>query len=370
MKIAVAISGGVDSAVVAKLLVDAGHEVIGLHLRLWSDPKCDIRRENKCCDMDALNDARLTSAKLGIPFYVINARGEFKREVVDYFLEEYKNLRTPNPCIKCNDKIKFNLLLNKSLSLGCEKLATGHYARITQKSKVKSQNCKSKLKNECREYHLFSGIDPDKDQSYMLYRLNQDQLAKIMFPLGEMTKKEVRRLASEFDLPVKEKAESQEICFVSDKNFREFLKRYLPEDLFAHGEIVDMQGEVVGEHDGLINYTIGQRKGFNLNNKDESRNPYYVVSLDKGKNRLIIGEDKDIFTDKMNIEDLHFINEPEGEDLTVKIRYHHPAIGVKSAKFGNDQAVIQFVEPVRAVTPGQSAVFYRGEEVIGGGIIC
>lgn len=350
MKIAVALSGGVDSAVVAKMLVDAGHEVIGLHLRLWADPTCDIKRENRCCDMDALNDARLVSSSLGIPFYVINARDEFKAEVVDYFIEEYKNLRTPNPCIKCNDKIKFNLLLKKSLELGCEKLATGHYARI-------------------EGGRLFAGADRQKDQSYMLYRLNQAQLGKILFPLGAMKKGDVRELAKTYNLHVKEKAESQEICFVSDKNFREFLKRYLPEELFARGKIIDTKGNVLGEHDGLINYTVGQRKGFNLSNKDDERDPLYVLGFDKKANSLIVGEDRDTFTDKMTVSQLHFINDMPKDEFGAKIRYHHPVIHVKNAKFTDDKAIIEFGEPVRAVTPGQSAVFYSGDEVLGGGII-
>lgn len=350
MRIAVALSGGVDSAVVAKMLVDAGHEVIGLHLRLWADPTCDIKRENKCCDMDALNDARLVSSALVIPFYVIDARDEFKAEVVDYFIEEYKNLRTPNPCIKCNDKIKFDLLLKKALELGCEKLATGHYAQI-------------------EGGRLFAGTDQQKDQSYMLYRLDQVQLGKILFPLGEMKKENVRELAKTYNLHVKEKAESQEICFVSDKNFREFLKRYLPEELFAKGEIIDTKGNALGEHDGLINYTIGQRKGFNLLNKDEKRDPLYVVGFNKENNTLIVGEDRDTFTDKMTVSQLHFINEKPKGEFGVKIRYRHPIIQVKNAKFAEDKAIIEFSDPVRAVTPGQSAVFYVGDEVIGGGII-
>lgn len=368
MKIAVALSGGVDSAVVAKLLVDEGHEVIGLHLRLWADPTCDIKRENRCCDMDALNDARLVSAQLGIPFYVINAREEFKKEVVDYFLEEYKNLRTPNPCIKCNDKIKFDLLLKRAMQLGCDKLATGHYTRIiNDNSRIK------KLKVESEKYRtglrLLAGVDEEKDQSYMLYRLSQKQLDKVMFPLGELSKREVRKLANEFDLPVKEKAESQEICFVSDRDFREFLKRYLPHELFTQGDIVNTKGEVVGTHEGLVNYTIGQRKGFILTNKDESRKPYYVVGFNKADNQLIIGEDKDIFSSKMTVENLSFINKPENRKLSVKIRYRHPAIKVKKLKFENEVATVEFAEPVRAITPGQSAVFYDGSEVVGGGII-
>ena len=266
MRVAVAMSGGVDSSVVAKILKDEGHDLIGLFLKLWSDPTCSVERDNRCCDYQALEDARMVAARLEIPFYVIDAKKEFKAEVVDYFLEEYQNLRTPNPCIVCNETIKFDLLLKKALAIGCEKLATGHYARIKDAGNSKSEILNPK-KLEARSYKLKAGVDKTKDQSYMLYRLNQNQLAKVLFPLGEMTKKEVRKLAVKWDLPVKEKPESQEICFFADKDFRAFLHRYLPEKYFAPGDIVDTAGNVIGKHDGLLNYTIGQRKLINQKSK-------------------------------------------------------------------------------------------------------
>ena len=468
LKIAVAMSGGVDSSVAAKILKDEGHSVTGLFLRLWSDPLCQINRENRCCNYEALEDARKVAAKFKIPFYVINARDEFKKEVVDYFLHEYKNLCTPNPCVVCNDKIKFGLLLRKAMEIGCEKLATGHYVRIQQSQTsnpstssgqaLKPQTCNLKLKNSsgrhCEEqsdeaiskdrlprpkglamtdsnitiqqfnnndaknsdgqevYHLLTGIDKSKDQSYMLYHLNQEQLSQVMFPLGEMTKVKVRKLAKKWDLPVKEKPESQEICFFGDKDYRIFLKRYLPQKYFKSGEIVDRNGHVLGEHFGLINYTIGQRKGieqisnikFQISNEmSKSQNvivrkticrltkqskkclsgdkrPLYVMGFNIKNNRLIVGEDKEVYSKEMTVTDVNWID-PEDViklmklmklmKLKAKIRYRHEAVACKIknkiVKIKNIEVL--FDKPQRAITPGQSAVFYLGDEVLGGGII-
>lgn len=383
MKIAVALSGGVDSSVVAKILKDQGHDLIGLFLKLWSDqsPECQIRRENRCCNYEALEDARMVAAELNIPFYVIDAKKEFKKEVVDYFLNEYKNLRTPNPCIVCNEAIKFDLLLKKALAIGCEKMATGHYVRINQNSKVKTQNCNSEIKIE---YNLLKGIDKTKDQSYMLYRLNQDQLSKVLFPLGEMLKKDVRGLAIKYNLPVKEKPESQEICFFSDKDYRLFLGRHLPKKYFSSGEIVDIKRNVIGHHDGLLNYTIGQRKGIDQNSKVKTqncnsklkndKNPLYVTGFDAKNNLLIVGSNDQVYKKEMTISNLNYIN-PEivdqqlaSKNLSVKIRYHHLDV-LCSVKNNGNEIKVKFKKPERAITPGQSAVFYLGEEVIGGGVI-
>ena len=379
LKIAIAMSGGVDSSVAAKILRDEGHEVIGLFLKLWSDPTCKVDKENRCCDYEALEDARKVAAKLDIPFYVINARDQFKKEVVDYFLEEYKSLRTPNPCIVCNDKIKFGLLLKKALEIGCEKLATGHYARIED-----AENPKSEIRNpktlEARSYKLKAGFDKTKDQSYMLYHLNRNQLSRVLFPLGEMTKKEVRQLAKKWDLPVKEKPESQEICFFGDKDYRTFLQRYLPEKYFKSGEIVDKKGNVLGCHQGLINYTIGQRKGVEQSQKSKlkklkDKEPLYVIGFGVKKNQLIVGKDKDVYKKEMIVSGFSWIN-PEAESykleaksLSVKIRYRHPAVRCSIKWLGDNKLKVLFNEPQRAITPGQSAVFYLDDEVLGGGII-
>lgn len=360
MKIVVAMSGGVDSSVVAKILKDEGNEVVGLFLKLWSDPVCKIEKDNRCCNYEALEDARKVASKLNIPFYVINARDEFKKSVVDYFLDEYKNFRTPNPCVVCNQKIKFGLLLNRAMSIGCDKLATGHYARIK--------------KIQDTRYKLQTGIDKTKDQSYMLYHLNQDQLSKIAFPLGKMRKAEVRALAVKYNLPVCEKPESQEICFVGERDYRIFLKRYLSDKYFRVGEIVNIKGDVLGKHAGLVNYTIGQRKGIA---DVVGGKPLYVIGFDEQKNQLIVGGDKEVYQKNMIVGDMHWINPNKKipADISVKIRYRHPAVGCQIDLFKNvamkqcSNLRVVFDEPQRAITPGQSAVFYHNDEVLGGGVI-
>lgn len=375
-KIAVAMSGGVDSSVVAKILKDEGHDLVGLFLKMWSDPKCSTKKENRCCDYEALEDARAVAQSLDMPFYVINVEKEFKKMVVDYFLDEYKNLRTPNPCIVCNKKIKFDLLLRKALEIDCNKMATGHYARIVEDnseiSKFEIQNTKQKKIN----FKLLKGIDETKDQSYMLYSLSQDQLGKIIFPVGGMRKRDVRALAIKWDLSVKEKPESQEICFFGEKDYRSFLKRYLPEKYFKFGDIVDISGKKLGKHEGLINYTIGQRKGidqkiFSGGDKD----PLYVVGYNLPQNQLIVGEDKDVYKQEMIVGDLHWINSKsdsskfKAKRLTVKIRYQHSAVECHVKNISNKELRVKFKKPQRAITPGQHAVFYLGDEVVGGGLI-
>lgn len=361
LKIAIGLSGGVDSAVAAKKLKDEGHEVIGLFLKLWSDPLCKVKGENRCCDTEALFDARRVAQVLDIPFYVINARDEFKKAVVDDFLDEYEKLRTPNPCIICNQKIKFDLMLQKALSLGCDKMATGHYARI---------------KKENKHFVLLKGEDEIKDQSYMLYRLSQKQLSYALFPLGKMVKKKVRQLAIRWELPIKEKPESQEICFFGDRDYRNFLKRYLDKKNFMSGDIVTTDGKIIGKHKGLINYTVGQRKGIDQDLKTfiNNKTPKYVVGFDAKKNRLIVGNNKEVYKKEMIISDLNWINilDPEfaGKTLEVKIRYRHNAVLCEAEKINQNKIKIVFNKPERAITPGQSAVFYEGEKVLGGGIIC
>ncbi len=414
LKIAIGLSGGVDSAVAAKILKDQGHEVIALFLKLWSDPLCKIKGENRCCDQDALDDARRVAQKLDIPFYVINARDKFKKDIVDNFLEEYKNLRTPNPCIICNEKIKFDLMLQKALTLGCEKLATGHYARIVEhnsemtKSEYRMSNKISKIHNSY--FSLHTSADSSKDQTYMLYRLNQKQLSYSLFPLGKMRKAEVRVKVVEWDMPVKEKPESQEICFFGDKDYREFLKRYLSKDFFKPGDIVTSDGKVVGEHEGLVNYTIGQRRGVNqemtktklqMSNKMskskteviaskarqsdakqhvfDDLQPLYVIGFNISKNQLIVGDDKEVYKKEMTVTDVHWISSCHPElvegSLKVKIRYGHDAVACKvkveetTRPDTDDNIRIIFDKPQRAITPGQSAVFYKDDEVLGGGII-
>lgn len=388
-KIAIGLSGGVDSAVAAKILKDEGHDLVGFFLKLWNDPTCSVKGENRCCDYEALADARAVAKSLDIPFYVINAEVEFKKLIVDNFIDEYKKMRTPNPCILCNQFIKFDLMLKKALSVGCDYLATGHYVRVLYSEMINDQfpifnefsNKEMSKKLQATGYKLLTGVDKTKDQSYMLYRLNQEQLSHVVFPLGEMTKKEVRALAVKYDLPVKEKAESQEICFFGDKDYRDFLRRYLPEEYFTTGDIVDIKGNLLGRHDGLINYTIGQRKGieqlsaasFQLSG---GKQPLYVIGYHIEKNQLIVGDDKEVYKDGMIVGDLNWISsdchsELVSESLKVKIRYRHEAVNcrIKNYELGSKNIEVEFDASQRAITPGQSAVFYVGEEVIGGGII-
>jgi len=381
MRVAVAMSGGVDSSVVAKILKDEGHDLVGLFLKLWSDPTsgASCRKENRCCDYEALEDARMVAAKLNIPFYVIDAKKEFKKEVVDYFLKEYQNLRTPNPCIVCNETIKFDLLLKKALSIGCEKLATGHYAKIScrpEQREGSNSQADSSVSPQNDKFHLYKGLDETKDQSYMLYRLNQNQLSKVIFPIGEMEKKDVRELAVKWDLPVKEKPESQEICFFADRDYRAFLKRYLDEKFFASGDIVDKNGRIIGRHDGLLNYTIGQRRLIDQLVSEGEKEPLYVIGFDKEKNQLIVGIDIDIYKKEMVVGDFRWVDSVPTNyplpttNLSVKIRYRHPDVEVKTIEqYDNETIRVVFEKKQRAITPGQSAVFYVGDEVVGGGII-
>lgn len=389
-KVAIGMSGGVDSSVSALILKEQGYEVVGLFMKLWHDP-CGTR-QNACCDDKALADARLVADKIGIPFYEVDARKEFKQDVTDYFVDEYSNLRTPNPCVVCNKKIKFGWLLEFAEKLGCDFLATGHYVRVKGSDGVTEGPSFAKATDGRRsdgenEFHLLKGIDESKDQSYFLYQLNQKQLSKILFPVGEMTKAEVREIARKHDLPVSEKAESQEVCFISDGDYRPFVERQVNHESrimnhgFDHGNIVDSHGNIIGKHDGLISYTIGQRKGIEqdkrLKTKDEGETkPLYVIGFDVQKNELIVGEDKDLWKSEFEIKDATFVSskfkvESLKQNISVKIRYKATEIPCEiSPLIPNTKYLIRLSLPARAITPGQSAVFYCGDEVIGGGIIC
>lgn len=371
IKVAVGLSGGVDSSVAAKILVDQGYDVIGFMMKFWSDATCGVSRDNACCDQKSVEDAKRVAEKIGIPVYLIDAREQFKLDVADYFVDEYKNLRTPNPCVVCNKKIKFGWFLDFAKSVGCQYVATGHYARIIRGSTNTN-------------YKLLKGIDSKKDQSYFLHQLDQEQLSHVIFPVGEYTKEHVRALAKGWGLPVAEKRESQEVCFIMDKDYRDFLRRQIPAEYFKPGKIVDKSGNIVGKHDGLINYTIGQRKGIEqiinpnvkcqMSNEKLDKQPLYVIGFDIEKNELIVGSDEEIFKKEMTVRDVAWIN-PEFEleaknplSVSVKIRYRSeaaPAI----IKIEDDKIKVIFKESQRAITPGQSAVFYDDEEVLGGGVI-
>ena len=340
-------SGGVDSSVTASLLKQQGYDVIGLTFRNWPQD-CMSRAEDKCCGPQAVTDARMVAHSLGIPHYVVDEIDTFQHDVIDYFVDEYKKGRTPNPCVVCNEKVKFGSLLKKAAALGAEYIATGHYARITQNGR----------------YELRKGLDDRKDQSYFLFSLRQDQLAQSLMPLGGLSKEETRAIAAELGLKTKDKVESQEICFVPDKDYGRFLKES------AHltdqpGEIVTRDGKVLSTHAGIQYFTIGQREGLNLGGQPK---PLYVVALDAATNRVIVGAAEDLLRTEFHVANCTWsaIAAPTGPvECSVKIRYNHK--GCPASVVGG-RVLLQ--EPQRAITPGQAAVFYRDDLVLGGGWIC
>ncbi|MCF7836684.1 tRNA 2-thiouridine(34) synthase MnmA [Candidatus Gracilibacteria bacterium] len=354
MKILVAISGGVDSAVVAALLKKQGHEIIGVHLKFWNEnfqPKnSDKLPANKCCSLEASEAARSVAAKLEIPFYVLNFQKDFKKKVVDYFLATYAKNKTPNPCMMCNREIKFGKLLQKMRELGCTKIATGHYARI-------------------RGEKFLRGIDEEKDQSYFLSRLTSKKLKHILFPLGGMRKVEVKKLAQKFGFEkIGGKKESQGTCFFAEKEPRDFLLRNLPKKLFRLGKIRTVDGKVVGKHKGLPLYTIGQRRGVELGGMSE---PYFVARFDFKKNELIVAPDRELFAKNLRAKKLSWFGNPpkNGMKMLAQIRYRSPAASGKIFLKKN-RISFEFDEPIRAITPGQTVAFYRGQTCLGSGEIC
>lgn len=341
----------------AYLLKEEGSEVIGVTMKLFCYGEKGISPKS-CCSLEAINDAKQVCEKLDIPHYVVNYEKKFEKEVIDDFVSEYQRGRTPNPCIRCNQLIKFDYLLKKAEDLGCDFLATGHYARITPL--CHSERSETKSKNLLR---LYKGVDSAKDQTYFLYRLKSDQLSKVRFPLGELTKKEVREIARKADLKTADKAESQEICFV-DTDVVDFLKDKVE---VKKGDILDMSGEKVGEHEGTPFYTIGQRKGLGGGFKSSM----YVVNIDPSKNVIVVGGEEDLYRKEVVFNDFSWISgEPSSNrEMTAIIRYNMAEKEVLRLEKVNDSYKVVFKEKVRAVTPGQSIVFYSGDECLGGGII-
>jgi len=370
-------SGGIDSSVAAALLKKVGpisgqvrygvnFDVIGVFIKFWSPNsgqtefttgKSKNNLANKCCSPEAENRARKVAKILKIPFYVFNFEKEFKKRIVDFFLKEYKAGRTPNPCVVCNKTIKFGLLLEKALQLEADYVATGHYARLKQE--IPDAKC------QVSKYKLLRAKDKNKDQSYFLWQLNQEQLRRILFPIGDYSKKEVRQLAKKFKLPVLKIPESMEICFIST-TINDFLKRHLKTN---PGKIVTVKGKEIGQHQGLWFYTLGQRKGIGI-----SGGPYWVLDKDLNKNTLIVTKnEKDLSKKRLTARDVNWISGVQPKlplEIKAKIRYQHqPATAVITKKKNSKNYLITFARAQRAITPGQSVVFYKNEVLLGGGII-
>lgn len=356
-RVMVAMSGGVDSSVAAMMLKEAGYDVVGVTMRLWFDPHAEaeaVDQHKGCCSMAAIEDARKLAAMLDIPHYVLNMQDAFYENIVRRFTDEYLQGRTPNPCIECNRSIKFASLLNRAQALGIDYLATGHYARIIY-------NPASGL------YRLLKGKDQQKDQSYMLYVLKQKDLPHIIFPLGEMTKQQVRLTAKEKHLNTADQEESQEICFIPDNDYRSFMQRHFPE-VISPGDIVTTSGSKVGRHRGIAFYTVGQRKGLGLT----STEPLFVVHIDAGKNLVVVGKREETYSEGLiagNLNYLSGITQNQQLEVAVKVRYRSSAVPAVLFPQVKGRVRVIFHKAQQAVTPGQSAVFYQGDEVIGGGII-
>jgi tRNA-uridine 2-sulfurtransferase len=349
--VAVAMSGGVDSSVAAALLVEQGYPVVGMMLRLWSEP--GMEGENRCCTPDSVSEARRISARLGFPFYALDARDLFHQRVVQSFLDGYSSGKTPNPCIVCNLYVKWGFLLEKARSLGAQYLATGHYARLAR--------------GEDGKVILKRGLDGQKDQSYFLSMLDQDQLSHTLFPLGEYQKNQVREIAQRFELEVASKADSQDLCFLGNQDYRQFLARHAPQ-VNRPGPIVNSRGEAVGIHQGLAFYTIGQRKGLETGSPD----PVYVLSKDYQNNRLVVGKEAELGQRELYAENMNWIagDPPEGPlHLQAKIRYRAKLAQVTVTPLENGRAQAIFDDCQRDITPGQYVVFYNNDIVLGGGMI-
>lgn len=354
-KVVVGMSGGVDSSVAAYLLKEQGYDVIGVTMQIWQDEKEEEKEENGgCCGLSAVDDARRVAQFLEIPYYVMNFKKEFKEKVMDYFVEEYLRGRTPNPCIACNRYVKWESLLQRSLQIGADYIATGHYARV------------EKLPNG--RYAVRNSVTAAKDQTYALYNLTQYQLEHTLMPVGAYEKTEIRKIAEKTGLPVAHKPDSQEICFIPDNDYAGFIDKEAGERVPKPGNFVTVSGEVIGPHKGITHYTVGQRKGLNL----AMGHPVFVTEIRPETDEVVIGENEDVFStelycDRINYMGMEDLTQPKR--VTAKIRYAHRGASCLIEKAGEDRIKCTFEEPVRAVTPGQAVVFYENDYVLGGGTI-
>ncbi|NDJ75223.1 MAG: tRNA 2-thiouridine(34) synthase MnmA [Chloroflexi bacterium] len=345
-------SGGVDSSVAAALLVEQGYDVIGMMMRLWSED-CGTGGSNRCCTPDQMADARRIADSLDIPFYVIDTQDVFRRTIVQFFIDRYAAGDTPNPCIECNRHIRFEWLLNHALALDADYLATGHYARVDHRPDGSAR--------------LLMGRDPRKDQSYVLSVLTQEKLRHVLFPIGEYEKSTVRDLAAKFGLPVAQKRDSQDLCFLADGDYRRFLRDHTP-DSVQPGPILTRDGQELGQHQGLLNYTIGQRKGLGLGGPQ----PLYVLATDPDRNALIVGAREELGRSTLEAGRVNWVSGTAPESpfrAEVKIRYKAPPAPALVTPLSEDRFRVEFDDALRDITPGQGAVVYDGEECLGGGII-